>query len=164
MGFYDNLEEWIEGDGGRLKKEGTYIYLRLIQVIVWQKPTQHCKAIILQLKIKKRMDFLYVFFFNLFIFLIYFIFKLYIIVLVLPNIKMNPPQGNTYICVLYYLILALQDATPKLATLALPGSLLEIQYFRSRSGPRWQTLPFSKVITPSASYAHCLALCIRLRL
>ena len=28
----------------------------------------------------------------LFFFLIYFIFKLYIIVLVLPNIKMNPPQ------------------------------------------------------------------------
>ena len=39
------------------------------------------------------------FFFNSFIFLsfkFYFIFKLYIIVLVLPNIKMNPPQ--VYMC------------------------------------------------------------------
>ena len=34
-------------------------------------------------------------FFNLF-FKFYFIFKLYIIVLVLPNIKMNPPQ--VYMC------------------------------------------------------------------
>ena len=38
----------------------------------------------------------FLFFFNAFIFLIYFIFKLYIIVLVLPNIKMNPPQ--VYMC------------------------------------------------------------------
>ena len=30
--------------------EGTYVYLRLIHVEVWQKPTQYCKAIILQLK------------------------------------------------------------------------------------------------------------------
>ena len=28
-----------------------YIKLWLIQVVVWQKPTQHCKATILQLKI-----------------------------------------------------------------------------------------------------------------
>ena len=33
---------------------------------------------------------------NVYIFLFYFIFKLYIIVLVLPNIKMNPPQ--VYMC------------------------------------------------------------------
>ena len=37
--------------GGR--QEGTYVYLWLIHVDVWQKPTQHCKAIILQLKINK---------------------------------------------------------------------------------------------------------------
>jgi len=37
----------------------------------------------------------YLFFFN-FSFLFYFIFNLYIIVLVLPNIKMNPPQ--VYMC------------------------------------------------------------------
>ena len=36
--------------GGRLKRRGTYVYLCLIDV-VWQKPTQHCKAIILQLKL-----------------------------------------------------------------------------------------------------------------
>ena len=35
-------------------------------------------------------------FFFLFFFKFYFIFKLYIIVLVLPNIKMNPPQA--YMC------------------------------------------------------------------
>ena len=37
--------------GGRFKREGTYIYLWLIHVDVWQKWTQYCKAIILQLKI-----------------------------------------------------------------------------------------------------------------
>ena len=36
--------------GGRFKREGTYIYLWLIHVDVWQKPTQFCKAFILQLK------------------------------------------------------------------------------------------------------------------
>jgi len=29
----------------------TYVYLWLIHIVVWQKPIQHCKAIILQLKI-----------------------------------------------------------------------------------------------------------------
>ena len=29
-----------------------YVYLRLTHVVVWQKPAQHGKAIILQLKIK----------------------------------------------------------------------------------------------------------------
>ena len=38
---------------------------------------------------------LFIFFFNFF-FKFYFIFKLYITVLVLPNIKMNPPQ--VYMC------------------------------------------------------------------
>ena len=35
-----------------------YAFLWLIQVVLWQKPTQHCKAIILQLKInfKKRKE------------------------------------------------------------------------------------------------------------
>ena len=41
---------WIVGE--RFKKEQTYVYLRLIHIVVWQKPTQYCKAIILQLKIK----------------------------------------------------------------------------------------------------------------
>ena len=43
----DNLEGWeVEG---RSKGERTYTYLWLNHVDVWQKPTQHCKAIILQL-------------------------------------------------------------------------------------------------------------------
>ena len=49
----DDLEE--EGGegavGGRVKREEIYVYLWLIYVVVWQKPIQHCKAIILQLKI-----------------------------------------------------------------------------------------------------------------
>ena len=31
-------------------RDKTYVYLLLVHVVVWQKPTQHCKAIILQLK------------------------------------------------------------------------------------------------------------------
>ena len=38
--------------GGRFRREGTYECLWLMHVDVWQKPTQHCKAIIPQLKIK----------------------------------------------------------------------------------------------------------------
>ena len=38
---------------GRFKREGTHLYLRLIHVAVWQKPTQHYKAVIFQLKKKK---------------------------------------------------------------------------------------------------------------
>ena len=44
----DILEGWEMA--GRLRKEGTYVYLWLIHVDVWQKPTQHCKAAIPQLK------------------------------------------------------------------------------------------------------------------
>ena len=36
--------------GGRFKREGTYVHLWLIHVVVWQKPIQYCKANILQLK------------------------------------------------------------------------------------------------------------------
>ena len=39
--------------GERFKREETYVYLWLVHVDVWQKPTQHCKAVILQLKINK---------------------------------------------------------------------------------------------------------------
>ena len=47
----DSLEGWeMEG---RFKREGIYVYLWLIHVDVWQKPTQHCKAIIFQLNINK---------------------------------------------------------------------------------------------------------------
>ena len=44
----DNLERWGGVGGGREVQEGAYV---LIHVDVWQKPTQPCKAIILQLKI-----------------------------------------------------------------------------------------------------------------
>ena len=36
---------------GRFKREGTPVYLWLIHVGAWQKPTQYCKSSILQLKI-----------------------------------------------------------------------------------------------------------------
>jgi len=39
--------------GGRFRKEVIYVYLWLIHVDLWQKPTQYCKAIVLQLKINK---------------------------------------------------------------------------------------------------------------
>ena len=34
-------------------REEAYVYLWLIHVVVWQKPTQYCKAITFQLKINK---------------------------------------------------------------------------------------------------------------
>ena len=40
--------DWGRGVGGRPKREGTYVYLQLIHPVLWQKPTQHCKAILLQ--------------------------------------------------------------------------------------------------------------------
>ena len=36
--------------GRRFKRQGTYVYLSLTHADMWQKPTQYCKAIILQLK------------------------------------------------------------------------------------------------------------------
>ena len=39
--------------GWRFKREGTWVYLRLIHADVWQKPTQYCKAVTLQSKINK---------------------------------------------------------------------------------------------------------------
>ena len=53
MGLCDNLEGWNGVGGGRQVQEGTYVYLRLIHVDVWQKPTQNCRAIILQLNLIK---------------------------------------------------------------------------------------------------------------
>ena len=43
------------GIGGvevRFKREGVYVYLWLTDVVLWQKPTKYCKAVILQLKTK----------------------------------------------------------------------------------------------------------------
>ena len=38
----------------RLKRDGIHIYLQLIHIVVQQKLTQHCKAIILQSKLEKK--------------------------------------------------------------------------------------------------------------
>ena len=38
------------GVAARLKRKRIYVYLELIHIVVWQKLTQHCKAIIFQLK------------------------------------------------------------------------------------------------------------------
>ena len=43
--FCDNLEGY-DGMGGRLKMEGTYVYLWPIHIDVWQKPSQYYKVII----------------------------------------------------------------------------------------------------------------------
>ena len=42
--------------GGKYKREGTCVHLWLIYVDVEQKPTEYCKAIILQLKINKYLS------------------------------------------------------------------------------------------------------------
>ena len=53
----ENLEEWTGvGVGRRFKREEIYVYLWLIHIVVQQKLTQHCKAIILQLKINFKKD------------------------------------------------------------------------------------------------------------
>ena len=48
----DNPEGYDgEGDGRGIQDGGTHVYLWLIHVDVWQKPSQYCKVIILRLKI-----------------------------------------------------------------------------------------------------------------
>ena len=48
-------EGWDGGGGGeRLKREGIYVYIKLIQVVVQQKLTQHCKATIFQKKFLRK--------------------------------------------------------------------------------------------------------------
>ena len=52
LGLRANLEGWDgAGGGGKFTREVTYVYLELVLIGVWQKPTQYCKVIILQLKI-----------------------------------------------------------------------------------------------------------------
>ena len=46
----DYLEGWDGEMGGSFRREGTYVYLWLIHVDICQKPSQYCKAIILQLE------------------------------------------------------------------------------------------------------------------
>ena len=50
---------WREagGGGGWFRREGIHAYLWLVHVAVRQKPTQHCKSLILQLKLFKKMTF-----------------------------------------------------------------------------------------------------------
>ena len=52
------MTTWRGGMGwekeGGFRREATCVYLWLIHVDVWQKPKQYCKAIILQLKLKKK--------------------------------------------------------------------------------------------------------------
>ena len=50
----DNLEGLVRG--GRLKRERIHVHLWLIHTVAQQKPTQHCKAIILQLKKKTKLN------------------------------------------------------------------------------------------------------------
>ena len=60
QGLSTNLEGW-DGSGwgmtGRFKREGTYVYLWLIHVEVWQKTTKFCKAIIQLKKTKTKKTF-----------------------------------------------------------------------------------------------------------
>ena len=47
----DDLNDWDGVGGGREFQEGEHTCTLVADsVVVWQKPTQHCKAIILQLK------------------------------------------------------------------------------------------------------------------
>ena len=50
--IYIVIDGWNGGVAVRSKRKGIYAYINLIYVVVQQKPTQHCKAIILQRKIK----------------------------------------------------------------------------------------------------------------
>ena len=53
----DSSEVWdgVGGCWGRFKREGAYVYLRLIHGDLWQQLTQYCKAIVFQF-FKKRVE------------------------------------------------------------------------------------------------------------
>ena len=52
LGLCDNRGGWdAVRDGREVQERGEYVYLWQIHVNVWQKPTQYCKVIVLQLKI-----------------------------------------------------------------------------------------------------------------
>ena len=63
-----------------------WIYVKLTHFAIQQKQRLYCKLTIVQLKFLLKEGHQRIFL-NFILF-----FKLYIIVLVLPNIKMNPPQ------------------------------------------------------------------------
>ena len=53
MVLCDNLEGWNGVESrGKFKGEGTYAYTWLIHVVIWQKPAQYYKAIIVKKKNK----------------------------------------------------------------------------------------------------------------
>ena len=56
LGLCDDLEahHMRACVGGRLNREGTYVYIWLINFVVQQKLAQHCEAIILQFKKRDR--------------------------------------------------------------------------------------------------------------
>ena len=56
LALCDDLEGQDGRRGGRLEREGIYVYLQLIHIAVRQKPTKHHRAIFLQLKTNKRMS------------------------------------------------------------------------------------------------------------
>ena len=48
--LWDNLKGWLEREEGvGFRMEGTHVYLRPVRVDEWQKPSQYCKGISLQL-------------------------------------------------------------------------------------------------------------------
>ena len=51
---------WDGGVEGKSKREGTHVYLGLIHIGWQQKPTQHCKAIILKKKNQNQSLSLYI--------------------------------------------------------------------------------------------------------
>ena len=52
--LYDNLVGWDGvGHGREIQEGGAYVYLWLIHVDIWQKPTQYYQGITRQLKINK---------------------------------------------------------------------------------------------------------------
>ena len=62
--LYDNLEGGKVGSGREVQEVWTYVYIWLIHVDIWQKPTQYCKAIIPQLNkfVKKEVFWFHQFF------------------------------------------------------------------------------------------------------
>jgi len=53
----DILDGWNEEVVGRLKRKEIHVHLKLIHIVMQQKPTQLCKAIIHQLKINFKIDY-----------------------------------------------------------------------------------------------------------
>ena len=56
LGHCNNLEVW-DGVAGSFKREVTYVFLWLIHVDLWHKPTQYFKPAIPHLKINKLKKF-----------------------------------------------------------------------------------------------------------